>query len=69
LKREQAIALLKELATNQILQPKWVSMENREPTGYELHIRYETCDSKRLKPIVEKHELTLKEANGILIIH
>jgi hypothetical protein len=68
-KREEAIALLKELATNQILHPKWVSMEDNEQVGYELRIRYETCDSAHLKDVVEKHKLTFKEANDILVIY
>jgi hypothetical protein len=68
-KREEAIALLKELAANQVLQPFWISMLREESGEFELHIKPETYDSAGLKLIAEKHNLTLKEDKGHLIVH
>jgi hypothetical protein len=34
--REQAVALLKELVANNLIQTSWVSIEERTPNSYEL---------------------------------
>jgi hypothetical protein len=69
LKREQAIAILKEIVANQVLKFNWVSLVNGKTGGYELHIKPEIEGSTRLKPIAEEHNLSLKEVNGVLIIY
>lgn len=68
-KREEAIAFLKEIVANQVLQFKWVSLVNEESGGYELQIKPEIEDLERLKPILEKHNLGLREANGVLVVN
>jgi hypothetical protein len=67
--RGEAIAILKEIAANQAVAPNWVSLANRESDSYELHIKPETINSASLKLIVEKHDLTLKEVNGLFVIY
>lgn len=69
MKREEAIAFLKEVVANQVLQFIWVSLVNGKSGGYELHIKPEIEDLARLKPIVEKHNLALKEVDGLFIIY
>ncbi len=69
MKREKAIAILKEIVANQVLSLYWVSLVNLESDEYELHLKSESCDPACLEPIVEKHNLVLKEANGVLVVH
>lgn len=68
MKREQAIALLKEIVSNKAIQPNWISLTEGK-LGYELHIKLEMEDLRRLKQLVEKHNLELTEASGTVIIH
>ena len=67
-KREQAIAILREIVANQVLQLNWVSLVDGMG-GYEVHIKPEIEDSASLNSIVEKHKLAIKEVNGVLIIY
>ena len=69
MKREEAIAILREIVANRVLRLNWVSLENRKPDCYELHIKPEIANADCLKPIVEKHNLALREVNGLLIIY
>jgi hypothetical protein len=68
-KREEAIALLKEITANYVLlQPKWISLVNGT-AGYEVHIKPDDVDLDLLKFVVEKRALSLKEGDGLIIIH
>jgi hypothetical protein len=67
-KREEAISLLKQITVNQMLKPTWISLEYGTE-GYELHIKPEDVELALLKPIVEKRGLSLKNVNGLIIIH
>jgi hypothetical protein len=67
LKREEAIALLKKIAEEHILTLKWISLV-KEDHGWEIHIKPESGSSAGLKPILEKQELILNEADEELII-
>ena len=69
MKREEAIAILREIVANRVLRLNWVSLENGKSDCYELYIKPEIANSGCLKPIVEKHNLALKEVNGLLIIY
>ncbi len=68
MRREEAIAFLEEVVANKIIQIRWISLVDGK-NGYEIHIKPEIKDFTRLKPIVEKHNLALKEVNGVIIIH
>jgi hypothetical protein len=69
LKREEAVAILKEIVEKHSISLKWVSLENIESDSYELHLKLERGKLVSLKLIVEKHNLELKEANGDIIIY
>ena len=58
--REQAVALLKELVANNLIQTSWVSIEKRTPNSYELKFKG-NCDRSLIDPILQKHNLTIKE--------
>lgn len=68
MKREGAISFLKEITVNQVLQPSWISLEPGM-AGYELHIKSADVELDLLKPVVKKHALSLKNVNGLIIIH
>ena len=69
MKREKAVAILKEIMANRKIHFKWSSLVNGKSGGYELHVKSEAANPACLKPIVKKHSLALKEANGLLIIY
>ena len=69
MKREDAIAFLKEITANHVLlQPNWISLVNGL-AGYEVHIKPDDADLDLLKPVVKNRALSLKEADGLIIIH
>ena len=67
--RGEAIALLKEIAVNRAVTPTGVSLVNGNSEGYKLHIKPEIIDTASLKPIVEKHNLALKEVTELLVVY
>jgi hypothetical protein len=69
MKREEAIAILREIVESSCIALKSVSLVNIKSDSYELHLKPEDDTSDSLKPIVEKHYLKLKEANGTIIIY
>jgi len=69
MKRVEAIALLREIASDRAIIPTWVSLEHAKSDGYELRIKPESSDSTSLKPIVKERNLALKEVNGFWIIY
>jgi len=68
--RVQAIAVLKELVTNGLIDAAWVSIEKRAPSSFELRIKG-NFDSSLIRPFLQKHNLTLEEnkEKGWLIIY
>jgi hypothetical protein len=68
MKREEAMALVKEIFANQVLPIYWVSLVFRKPDRCEIHIRLEKGAPDFLQQFVAKHNLALKEVNGVLII-
>jgi hypothetical protein len=67
-KRDEAIALLKEIAESKHFTFNWISLVNGK-SGCEIHIKPEQGDPASLKPIFEKRGLELKEVDGILVIY
>ena len=67
-KRDEAIALLKEVAKSKHFTFQWISLVNGKG-GYEIHIKPEEGELFRLKPIFEERGLKLKEFKGILVIY
>jgi len=69
MKREKAVAILKDIMANRKIQFKWGFLVNGKSVGYELHVESDVADGACLKPIVEKHSLSLKETSGLFIIY
>lgn len=69
MKRDEAIALLKQIAESKRFSFNWISLANGK-AGYEIHIKPEHgSDIAVLKPIFENHGLQLKEVKGTLVIY
>lgn len=69
MKRDEAIALLKEIATSKRFGFNWISLVNGG-AGWEIHIKPEAGnDPKVLKPIFKNRDLLMKEVKGTLVIY
>jgi hypothetical protein len=69
MKRDEAIALLKEIAKNSHFTFNWISLVNGT-SGCEIHIKPETGGAPAiLKPVFEKRGLEFKEVDGLLVIY
>lgn len=58
--RAQAIAVLKEIVTNGLIDTAWVSIEKRAPDSFELRIKTD-CNRTLIEAFLQKHNLTLEE--------
>jgi hypothetical protein len=60
LNREQAMAMLKELVANDLVEPSFVHISERVPNHYQIQIK---CDYKReeIEVHAKRHCLTIKE--------
>jgi hypothetical protein len=68
-KRDEAIALLKQIAENKRFGFNWISLVNGK-SGCEIHIKPEQGSSTAtLEPIFDKRGLKLKETKGTLVIY
>ena len=69
MKREQAVALVKELVANHLILASWLSIDKREAGGYELHLKGD-YDLSMLDAFLLKHNLAEKEneEKGFLVI-
>jgi hypothetical protein len=68
-KREKAIAILKQIAENNRFTFNWISLVDKE-AGCEIHIKPEAgSDPEVLKPIFENRNLQMKEVKGTLVIY
>jgi hypothetical protein len=68
-KRDEAIALLKEIAVSKRFGFNWISLVNGK-AGCEIHIKPELGnDPAVLEPIFEKRDLQMREVNGTLVIY
>jgi hypothetical protein len=68
-KREEAVALLREMVTEGIVHFNWVSLVNGESGLFELHVKPEFVNSDSLRRIVQNRKLAMREANGVFIIY
>jgi hypothetical protein len=68
LKREEAIAIIKEIASADAPQVNWISLVDGK-NGFEIHIKPEIDELRNLGSIVKEHNLALKEVNGVSIIY
>ena len=68
--RAQAIAVLKELVANGLIDTAWVSIEERKPNSFELRVKG-NGDCSLIDPFLQKHNLTLEEnkEKGWLVIY
>jgi hypothetical protein len=68
-KRDEAIALLKQISESTRFSFNWISLVNGK-AGCEIHIKPEVCsDPAVLKPFFENRDLKMKEVNGTLVIY
>ena len=66
MKREESVALLKELGTNQLVRPIAVSIEHKLPDSYQLKIRGD-YDLQAMK-IFLKNRFSVEENKDYLVI-
>jgi hypothetical protein len=67
LDRKKAVALLKELVTEQLLQPSLVLIEKRKPDRYQLQIKGD-YDRKQIGMFLENRGFSLEENEDYLVI-
>lgn len=60
LTRLEAMAMLKELVANNLVEPSYVSISERKPNDYQIQIK---CDynKKEIEAHAKKHGLTIEE--------
>jgi hypothetical protein len=68
MKRDEAIALLKQIAESKRFTFKWISLVNGK-AGCEIHVKPEQGDPAILKPIFEKRGLKFKGVKGTLVVY
>ena len=68
--RAQAIAVLKELVANGLIDTAWVSLEERKTNIFGLKVKGD-CDHSLIDPFLQKRNLTLEEnkEKGWLVIY
>lgn len=69
MKREEAVALLREMVNEGIVNFNWVSLVSGKSEMFELHVKPEFFDSNSLNRIVQNRKLAMKEADGVFIIY
>ena len=69
MKRDEAIALLKQIAFSECFGFNWISLVNGK-AGCEIHIKPQHgADPAVLEPIFENRDLKLKEVEGTLVVY
>ncbi len=69
MKRDEAIALLKQIAIDKRFGFNWISLVNGRD-GFEIHIKPEPGSNvEALKPIFENRDLQMKEDKDTLVIY
>ena len=69
MKRDEAIALLKQIALSERFGFNWISLVNGNG-GCEIHVKPEAgSDPEVLRPIFENCGLQMKEVKGTLVIY
>ena len=69
MRREQAVAVVKELVVNNLIQTDWLSIDNREPDIYELKFRG-YCERLMLDTFLQERNLAMEEnkEKGVCVI-
>jgi hypothetical protein len=69
MKRDEAIALLKQIAVSKRFGFNWISLVNGR-AGCEIHIKPEAgSNTEALKPIFKNRGLKMKEVKDTLVIY
>lgn len=69
MKRDEAIALLKQISESKRFSFNWISLVNGK-IGCEIHIKPELGSNPAiLAPIFENRDLQMKEVKGTLVIY
>ena len=69
MKRDEAIALLKQIAVDERFGFNWISLVNGG-AGCEIHIKPEAgSDPEALKLIFENRDVQMKEVKDVLVIY
>jgi hypothetical protein len=66
MKRQEAVALLKELSTEQLIQPSLILIQQRSPDRFQLQIKG-NYDCQQIEVFL-KNKFSLEESKGYLII-
>jgi DNA-binding PadR family transcriptional regulator len=69
MRRGEAVALLKELGAEGLIQPSWVLIEQRRPEKYQLCVKGD-YDLHQIELFLEKYTLAIEEdkTKGFLCI-
>lgn len=62
MRREQAVALVKELVGNDLIQTDWLSLDKRKSDSYELKFRG-CCERLLLDTFLKNRNLAMEESN------
>lgn len=60
MRREQAVALVKELVGNNLIQTNWLLIDKRKPDSYELKFKGD-WDRCSLEDFLKNHNLSIEE--------
>jgi hypothetical protein len=68
MKRSEAVAILKELSAEHLIQPSWVLIEQRKPDSYQLCVKGD-FDRFQIESFLKKYPLSFEEdTKGYLCI-
>ena len=65
--RREALTLLSELGTNQLICPNFVTLEQRKPNNYQIKIRG-TYDFHEIRKFLE-NRFSIEEIRNFLVIY
>ncbi|HUK84533.1 MAG TPA: hypothetical protein VLU95_01585 [Candidatus Acidoferrum sp.] len=69
MKRAEAVALLKELGSEHLIQPSLVLIKQRKPDSYQLCVKG-SCDRNEIELFLQKYKFSVDEdiTRGLLCI-
>lgn len=67
MKRNEAVALLKELSSEHLIQPTFVIIQQRKPERYQLEIKGE-YDRQLIEKFLNNRNAVLEETGNYLVI-
>jgi hypothetical protein len=68
LNREQAVVIAKEMVASKIVEPFWISIENRRNSQCRLRLKAKGLTKEALSAFVAKNNLLLEEENEYWLI-